>query len=194
MARQSRRQRQSTDTLEERCFSASALDHFTSTVFDACLSPCWRAIEPTGHALHASETLLPGSRLVSIPFDLAITPSASRKILPAEATAGLSDHAAICLYLILLDLQLQDTAAPLTSPLRHLEYARTLPRQEQMQTALWFTDDELDLLRGSNLYPAVHERRREWEAEYNSIKAEHLAAVQMNSALFTWRVVCHEKS
>ena len=75
--------------------------------------------------------------------------------------------------------------------MRHLPYARTLPRPEQMQTALWFNEEEFDLLRGSNLHPAVKERRREWEVEYANFKPEHLAALHMEKEQFTWSVVPH---
>ena len=130
-----------------------------------------------------------------MPFDLAISPSFIRTNLPAEATSALKDHAIMCLYLSLLDLHLLGLAEPdapdaavKSAVSRHLEYARTLPRPEQMETALWFNAEEFDLLRGSNLYPAVEERRTEWQAEFAGIQDEHLRSLGIARDLFTWCV------
>ena len=130
-----------------------------------------------------------------MPFHLAISPSFIRAKLPPAATSGLKDHAIMCLYLSLLDLHLlgrvepdAHDAAVKAAVSRHLEYAKTLPRPEQMETALWFNAEELDLLRGSNLYPAVEERRAEWKAEFAGIQDEHLKSAGIAGDLFTWCV------
>lgn len=128
-----------------------------------------------------------------MPFDLAISPDFIRANLPPEATSGLKDHAVMCLYLSLLDLHLLGLLGPdapdpaaRAAVSRHLEYAKTLPRPDQMETALWFNAAEVDLLRGSNLYPALEERRAEWKAEFAGIQDHHLDSVGIVRDLFTW--------
>lgn len=122
-----------------------------------------------------------------MPFDLAISPKNVKSRLPSAGTIGLKDHALICLYLVLLDVKLAGLYTPPHAvALDHLEYAKTLPRPSQIETALWFSQAEFDLLRGSNLHPAVIERRREWKEEFSAFDRTHLDAVALDGALFTW--------
>ena len=62
-----------------------------------------------------------------------------------------------------------------------------LPSPDKLRTPLHFTQAELDLFKGTNLYGATLDRRREWEAEWEKCR-EFLAA--HDSALgerFTWQ-------
>lgn len=98
-----------------------------------------------------------------------MTPKFVSETLPDEYTVGLSDHAKMCLYLVLHDLALAGDEDAGKLPLKHLEWAKLLPRIEQMRTAMWFNDAEHDLLRGSNLYPAIDERRAGWQDEHKAV-------------------------
>jgi hypothetical protein len=51
----------------------------------------------------------------------------------------------------------------------HLPYITILPRDSL--TAVYFSHEELDLLRGSNLYHATHERRSQWHDQWERSKA-----------------------
>lgn len=55
--------------------------------------------------------------------------------------------------------------------LRHGPYIASLPPASEMSTPLYFTDSELELLRGTNLYGAVLDRRREWKSEWEAMRA-----------------------
>jgi hypothetical protein len=45
-----------------------------------------------------------------------------------------------------------------------------LPSAEQLRTPLYFSEEELGLLEGTNLLGAVLDRRREWEEESVAIR------------------------
>lgn len=119
-----------------------------------------------------------------MPYELAVTPKMIKSTLPSELTEDLSDHAVICLYLMLHDLALEGVSLPYD--LKHIEYAKTLPRPEQMQTAMWFTEAEFELLNGSNLYPAVLDRRQEWQAKHQHMLKKLEGKVPFDLAKFTW--------
>lgn len=61
-----------------------------------------------------------------------------------------------------------------------------LPTPAKLLTPLYFTEAELSLLEGSNLYPATLKRRQEWQAEW-SLCAEGLSSVDpILASAFTW--------
>jgi hypothetical protein len=68
----------------------------------------------------------------------------------------------------------------------HYEYIHLLPSPDKLRTPHYFTASELEAFRGTNLYGATLDQRREWRAEY----AECLAAISRANAewaaLFTW--------
>lgn len=123
-----------------------------------------------------------------MPYELAITPKMIRATLPTELTEDQSDHSIICLYIMLHDLFLEDEYLSLPYDLKHIEYAKTLPRKEQMQTAMWFTDAEFELLNGSNLYPAVLDRRKEWKAKHEHLLEKLKGRLPFDLSKFTWYV------
>ena len=113
----------------------------------------------------------------------------------------------MCLYLILHDIYLDsyvrsaphETAKtgdgqnfeplnPSDIPihLKHLEYVKSLPRPEELRTALWHNEKELQLLQGSNLGPAVEERRLEWQVEHTGFQPHHFEACAILLDDFTW--------
>lgn len=54
--------------------------------------------------------------------------------------------------------------------LRHWPYVESLPAPEQLRTPLYFTDDELRLLEGTNLLGAAQDRRKQWEEESGVVR------------------------
>ena len=70
--------------------------------------------------------------------------------------------------------------------LRHDPYLRTLPSSDKLRTPLHFTDVELSAFRGSNLFGATLDRKRQWEAEWRQCK-DVVASVNTDWAKeFTW--------
>lgn len=146
--------------------------------------------ETTGHRLEATDAIESGVELVSMPYELAITPKLVLATLPTRLTQGseLGEHQLMCLYLMLHDLALAGVELPesMNNNLTHLEYVKTLPRPEQMQTALWFSDSEFELLNGSNLYPAVLDRRQDWKAKYKHLISKLDGKCDFDLSLLTW--------
>jgi len=81
--------------------------------------------------------------------------------------------------------------SPSTLPpvLAHLEYINILPTAEKLRTALHFTQPELDAFKGTNLYGATCDRKRDWEAEWRGCK-ELVNSINTSwAAGFTWFVL-----
>jgi hypothetical protein len=55
--------------------------------------------------------------------------------------------------------------------LAHWPYIDALPPRESLTTPLFFSDEELRLLTGTNLFPAVAQRRQEWQAESEAVRS-----------------------
>jgi hypothetical protein len=140
--------------------------------------------ETTGHGLEATEDIPKSTQLISMPYELAITPKLILSELPTELTQDLGDHQLMCLYLVMHDCVLSGLSLPYE--LKHLEYVKTLPRPHQMQTALYFNDAEFDLLRGSNLYPAVLDRRKEWELKHNDMLRKLEGRLPFDASNLSW--------
>lgn len=54
--------------------------------------------------------------------------------------------------------------------LRHMTYIRSLPSSSDLTTPLYFTESELGLVRGTNLFGAIEDRRTEWQEEWKAVK------------------------
>lgn len=54
----------------------------------------------------------------------------------------------------------------------HSPYLDTLPSSDRLRTPLHFSTEELDALKGTNLYGATIDRRRVWEAEWEQCLAD----------------------
>jgi hypothetical protein len=59
----------------------------------------------------------------------------------------------------------------LSPALRHGTYIASLPPPTELTTPLFFSDAELACLAGTNLAGAVSDRRKEWMAESEAIRA-----------------------
>lgn len=155
----------------------------------------WLAQSDSGFhpALHAAKSLsgftwqtlsdlAVGTKLVSCPFDLVISPSACRASLPSfvRQVEHLSDRQLMATYLALHKCVQQDA-------LRHGPYAEALPLPEQLHTPLYFSDSELEVLRGTNLFAATHDRRSEWQKEWQQV-TESLVdpAVHLSLQWYLW--------
>lgn len=70
--------------------------------------------------------------------------------------------------------------------LRHRPYIELLPKADALLTPLYFTDGELDLFRGSNLYGAALDQKRTWDAEWQSLTAAIKIEAPLLAERFTW--------
>ena len=63
-----------------------------------------------------------------------------------------------------------------------------LPSPEKLRTPLYFTEAELSAFRGSNIFGATLDRRREWEAEWQQCRNAIPAAIAGWGQSFTWYI------
>lgn len=107
---------------------------------------------------------------MSCPFDLAITGPASEAAISralgwSEKVEGISCRQWICIYIVLHWVIGKDDAEA-SKHLKHFPYLDLLPPKDELTTALYFTPEELDLFRGTNLYGACNDRLNEWQKEW----------------------------
>ncbi|GAA5890206.1 hypothetical protein JCM5296_002850 [Sporobolomyces johnsonii] len=135
-----------------------------------------------GTSIYTSEPLSAGAKVVCCPFSLAVTPTLARASIPTSLFP-LSDHVAsqrkarqpnhelMALYLCLhlLPASLAARLAEEGLELEHRVYVENLPAGEAMRTTLYFSPEERELLRGSNLYGATEERERGWRDEWEEV-------------------------
>ncbi|KAK8865828.1 hypothetical protein IAR55_000976 [Kwoniella newhampshirensis] len=143
--------------------------------------------EITGLSIFATEPLASDERLVSCPFELAVTSDVATQavceivavdeeelVWPAgssKAGQAWNERMRIGAYLGLHWVHQQKKETQWPPALAHLTYLDSLPDPSDLTTPLYFTDPELRLLSGSNLFGAVEDRRREWKAEADTVRA-----------------------
>lgn len=133
-----------------------------------------------GQSVYAASTIPPHTSVVECPFDLAVTPAvAQRGIARFNLEPHLPDHAALVLYLALHRM------VPPEAGLRHGPYVDALPAEDDMRTPLFWSDVEVDFLRGTNLHGATLDRKREWDAECGEIQTWLEAGGVLGGKLFT---------
>ncbi|KAI0050238.1 SET domain-containing protein [Auriscalpium vulgare] len=141
----------------------------------------------SGLSIAALEDLPPDSTIVSCPIPLAITPSVAQQalaeILKNEViTADWNERQLISVYIAfhwIVDPQSYTSLA-------HLPYLNTLPAPSQLCTPLHFAAAELNALKGTNLYGATLDRRREWEAEWETCRTDLARANKAWAEELTW--------
>ncbi|RDB19824.1 Ribosomal lysine N-methyltransferase set10 [Hypsizygus marmoreus] len=127
---------------------------------------------PSGSCVVAGEDLSGDTTVVRCPFELAVTEDLAQKALLAFLplddtirTAQWSERQWISLY-ICFHWIIKDSSA-----LAHYAYVKTLPAPEKLRTPLHFTQLELKMVEGTNLYGAALDREREWRREWNECYA-----------------------
>lgn len=110
--------------------------------------------------------------MVSCPFDLAVTGPASEAAVSRALGLGpnilLSCKQWICVYLVLHWIVGEDSEA--SQYLKHFSYLELLPPQRELLTALYFTEEELDAFKGTNLYGARNDRFHDWRKEWTQCR------------------------
>ncbi|WVR05731.1 hypothetical protein IAU60_002756 [Kwoniella sp. DSM 27419] len=141
----------------------------------------------TGLSVFSTASIGPDERLVSCPFDLAITAySATQAIIELRSTAEAdlvwpagsskagerwNERMRIGAYLGLHWVYTDSQQPEWPSALRHRTYLESLPKPADLTTPLYFSEPELELLSGTNLLGAVEDRKREWKAESDVVRA-----------------------
>ncbi|WWC99479.1 hypothetical protein V866_006382 [Kwoniella sp. B9012] len=142
----------------------------------------------TGLSPFSTFSIGPDERLVSCPFDLAITSELATQAIceianvaeeqlvwPAESSrqgekwnARMGIGAYLGLHWIYQEKLSEDSSFP--PALQHLEYLESLPPPTSLTTPLYFSPAELELLKGSTLYGGVKARQEEWKAECEVVR------------------------
>lgn len=146
---------------------------------------------PYGFSLFTSTTLDKDSTIVSCPFDLILTPLVAKNALQSlvGSQCTLNDREAVCAYLVLHSAACRMKIEAVKQPdeinkiLRHQEYIDTLPTS--LTTPLFFSEQELELLRGTNLYAATVERKQQWQEGWR-VALTYLQTLHLTEEDFTW--------
>ncbi|GAA5873147.1 hypothetical protein JCM16303_006955 [Sporobolomyces ruberrimus] len=154
-----------------------------------------------GTSIYTSQPIPPSTSVVSCPFSLCVTPTVARKAIPTSIFNPLSpksdgtststrknrqpNHELMVLYLILHLLPPSLVSSFPDLHLEHEPYVSNLPTSESMRTTLYFTQQERELLRGSNLYGATEERERIWREEWQEVTGKWIEDEKIKAEL-TW--------
>lgn len=89
------------------------------------------------------------------------------------------------LYLVLH--LLPESVVSLLPDLRldHRPYVELLPTPDSFRTTLYFSPQERELLRGSNLFGATEDREKIWDAEWREVTQNWISEERLKSEL-TW--------
>ncbi|KAH9002447.1 hypothetical protein EDB86DRAFT_3125909 [Lactarius hatsudake] len=130
---------------------------------------------PSGLSIVASEAIDPDATIVTCPFSIIITPLLSKgALLPLLEDASFlerwNERQLIIVYICFHWIAKTDISSYGT--LIHSPYINTLPSPDRLRTPLHFSTEELDVLKGTNLYGATIDRHRAWEAEWEQCLAD----------------------
>ncbi|KAG8746111.1 hypothetical protein FRC12_014365 [Ceratobasidium sp. 428] len=150
----------------------------------------------SGHNICSNSGIPPDTKILSCPFDVAITAPQSRAAIeylfqdkavnvPA-VLEGWNERQLVCMYIALHFIWTKAKGSPLPQSCRHQPYLNMLPPPSKLLTPLYFNQDELGMLEGSNLHPATLRRLQEWQTEWEQcLEALRLVDVEL-APLFTW--------
>ncbi|KDQ54521.1 hypothetical protein JAAARDRAFT_38195 [Jaapia argillacea MUCL 33604] len=146
---------------------------------------------PSGFSVHATAALDADTKVVECPFGLAITKDVAMDSLSAllgEDGMWLcgrwSERQLICSYLCFH--WIIEEANHSQCSLNHLPYLNTLPSPSKLLTPLHFTENELEAFKGTNLYGATLDRRREWQEQWEVCKVVIDSVNPELGNAFTW--------
>ncbi|KAI0092331.1 hypothetical protein BDY19DRAFT_929531 [Irpex rosettiformis] len=143
---------------------------------------------PSGFNVVAKNSIEEDAAIVSCPFSLAITPGLARKALnailgQAEGLQKWNERQLVCTYVSLHWILANDPSLP--PELEHGPYIDMLPNPLQLRTSVYFTTDELEAFRGTNIYGATIDRintwRSEWEQCVKDLQTHHFSIASQYS-------------
>lgn len=141
-----------------------------------------------GNSVYAKSTIPPSADVVSCPFTLAITPTLARTAVKSllGTTTTLETNSFIVLYLALHKIFPAGTTGIDGLELLHGPYVDALPSEKDLRTPLYFNEEEMNFLRGTNVHGATVDRERDWRAEHRLLQDELQDRGVIAGELFTW--------
>lgn len=119
----------------------------------------------------AAEDIPKDTEVVSCAYDFAITPSLARDLLQSEQLSlTLNDRQITAAFLLLCRHDPSNKPQLRQTLQRWRNYVHLLPSADHMRTPLFFTRAEMELLKGTNMPGAVHERLELWQREYDELR------------------------
>ncbi|CAE7208282.1 unnamed protein product [Rhizoctonia solani] len=154
------------------------------------------AQSPSGHDVYATSEIPPNTNLLSCPFSMAITAPQSKDALVtlfqsnhtsvAHVLDQWSERQIVCVYMILHRIWKDIKNSPFPPVLKHGPYLDMLPPSKALLTTMYFLPEEIDLLKGSNLYQATMTRNQDWREEWqNCVQGLSTLDADLGGAL-TW--------
>ncbi|CAE6452214.1 unnamed protein product [Rhizoctonia solani] len=149
-----------------------------------------------GHDVYAKNEISPGTKVLSCPFSMAITAPQAKDALVTLFQADNADvsnvidqwseRQAVCVYMVLHRVWEEIKNSLLPPVLKHKPYIDMLPPPSVLLTTMYFSRQEMDLLKGSNLYQATLTRNQDWREEWQScVQGLSTLDAELGSAL-TW--------
>ncbi|EUC67063.1 SET domain protein [Rhizoctonia solani AG-3 Rhs1AP] len=143
------------------------------------IHPSLRFVQSSGgHDVYATSEIPPNTNVLSSPFSMAITAPQSKdalvtvlqgdKTTVSDVLNRWSERQVVCVYMILHRLWKEIKNSLLPPVLKHKPYLDMLPPSNVLLTTMYFSQEEMDLLKGSNLYQATITRNQEWRAEWQA--------------------------
>ncbi|KAH7338877.1 hypothetical protein B0J17DRAFT_393964 [Rhizoctonia solani] len=143
------------------------------------IHPLLRFVQSSsGHDVYATSDISPDTNVLSCPFNMAITAPQSKEALLTllrgdNATVShvldrWSERQVVCVYMVLHRIWEGIKNSPLPPVLKHKPYIDMLPPSTLLLTTMYFSQEEMDLLKGSNLYQATLTRSQEWRTEWQT--------------------------
>lgn len=136
--------------------------------------------------------------VITCPLSLVVTPELSRDALSSLGLncVGLTEKQLICTYLSMhwvLDetshnssaTSKENSSSSILPHFRHGPYLSMMPDQIKLRTSLHFNPQELDALKGSNLYAATLDRLSDMQADWTTCHAAVMAADASLAGNFT---------
>ncbi|KDQ23340.1 hypothetical protein PLEOSDRAFT_1049306, partial [Pleurotus ostreatus PC15] len=145
----------------------------------------------SGLAVVSLKPLPKDLNVITCPLSLVVTPELSRDALSSLGLncVGLTEKQLICTYLSMhwvLDKTSQENSSSSILPhFRHGPYLSMMPDQSKLRTSLHFNPQELDALKGSNLYAATLDRLSDMQTDWTTCRAAVVAADASLAGNFT---------
>ncbi|KAI0311446.1 SET domain-containing protein [Amylostereum chailletii] len=142
------------------------------------------APDSSGFSIVTAEPVASNATIVTCPFSLAITPSLSLRVLSDIniTVTGWSERQLVCSYIVFHWIISPETL----SVFMHAPYLNTLPDATKLRTPLHFTPEELETLKGTNMYGATMDRKRDWLAEWEKCRKDIATTNEHWAEAFTW--------
>ncbi|KAH6915082.1 SET domain protein [Coprinopsis sp. MPI-PUGE-AT-0042] len=124
-----------------------------------------------GYNIVAAQDISPDEEIASCPVELIISPQFAAQAITRALDLNVTSWNArqlICTYIALHSIV--DLSQEEAKGLIHKPYLDTLPSTDLLSTPLFFTSEELERFKGTNLYGATQDRYRDWQSEWDQCR------------------------